>query len=136
MKTSAKILIVDDLLSMRVVVKNAFKELGFSDFEEAGDGVKAFEMVRSKSMGGSPFDLVVSDWDMPNMNGMELLKKIKSDQWCQKTPFLFVSTDVPKEEKIKALQAGAVNYVVRPFKPEHLQIVVDQIREDKRKIKE
>ena len=127
MKESAHILIVDDLLSMRVVAKRALKELGFSTFDEAGDGEKAWNLIKQKALGGSPYDLIVTDWDMPKMNGLQLLHNIKTDDWCKKTPVLFLAADAGDEIKNKVVEMGALGFLVRPFKTEDLKAQIESV---------
>ena len=127
MKESAQILIIDDLLSMRVFIKNSLKSLGFSHFEEAPDGQKAWELIRPKALGGSPYDLVICDWEMPNMSGIELLAAMKADDWCKKIPFLFISSDIDEAYKTKVVQLGALGYLVRPFQPDALKEFIDKV---------
>ncbi|WP_058959713.1 chemotaxis response regulator CheY [Type-E symbiont of Plautia stali] len=105
-----RFLVVDDFNTMRRIVRNLLKELGFNNVEEAEDGVDALTKLRA---GG--FDFVVSDWNMPNMDGLELLKTIRSDAALSKLPVLMVTAEAKKENIIAAAQAGASGYVVKPF---------------------
>jgi two-component system chemotaxis response regulator CheY len=105
-----KFLVVDDFSTMRRIVRNLLKELGFSNVQEAEDGVVALNMLRN---GG--FDFVVSDWNMPNMTGIDLLKQIRSDETLKHLPVLMVTAEAKRENIIEAAQAGASGYVVKPF---------------------
>ncbi|MFU9135980.1 MULTISPECIES: chemotaxis response regulator CheY [unclassified Erwinia] len=105
-----RFLVVDDFNTMRRIVRNLLKELGFNNVEEAEDGVDALTKLRA---GG--FDFVVSDWNMPNMDGLELLKTIRADATLGKLPVLMVTAEAKKENIIAAAQAGASGYVVKPF---------------------
>jgi len=127
MKNSAHILIVEDLLSMRVVLKKALKELGFLHIDEAADGLAAWEMIRNQALGGSPYDLILSDVEMPEMNGLELLIKVLQDEWCRKSPFVFVSVAADEEAKEKLIKLGAKAYLERPFTPEDLKKCLDSL---------
>jgi two-component system chemotaxis response regulator CheY len=105
-----KFLVVDDFSTMRRIVRNLLKELGFSNVDEAEDGVAALQKLR-----GSSFDFVVSDWNMPNMDGLTLLRNIRSDAALKSIPVLMVTAEAKKENIVAAAQAGASGYVVKPF---------------------
>jgi two-component system chemotaxis response regulator CheY len=105
-----KFLVVDDFSTMRRIVRGLLKELGFLNIEEAEDGVVALGKLKSE-----PFDFVVSDWNMPNMNGLELLKAIRADAALAHLPVLMVTAEAKKENIIEAAKAGASGYVVKPF---------------------
>lgn len=105
-----KFLVVDDFSTMRRIVRNLLKELGFVNVQEAEDGVDALAKLRA-----GDFDFVVSDWNMPNMTGLELLKHIRADAKLKHLPVLMVTAEAKKENIIEAAQAGASGYVVKPF---------------------
>ena len=105
-----KFLVVDDFSTMRRIVRNLLKELGFSNVDEAEDGVAALQKLR-----GDSFDFVVSDWNMPNMDGLTLLQNIRADEALKKIPVLMVTAEAKKENIVAAAQAGASGYVVKPF---------------------
>jgi len=105
-----KILVVDDFSTMRRIVRNLLKELGFSNVHEAEDGVEALKKLRAET-----FDFVVSDWNMPNMTGIDLLREIRKDDALKHLPVLMVTAEAKKENIIEAAQAGASGYVVKPF---------------------
>ena len=105
-----KFLVVDDFSTMRRIVRNLLKELGYTNVDEAEDGSLALAKLR-----GEPFDFVVSDWNMPNMDGLEMLKQIRADPTLCKLPVLMVTAEAKKENIIAAAQAGANGYVVKPF---------------------
>jgi two-component system chemotaxis response regulator CheY len=105
-----KFLVVDDFSTMRRIVRNLLKELGFSNVYEAEDGVDALKKLRADK-----FDFVVSDWNMPNMTGIELLREIRKDEALKHLPVLMVTAEAKKENIIEAAQAGASGYVVKPF---------------------
>lgn len=106
-----KFLVVDDFATMRRIVRNLLKELGFANVEEAEDGVVALQKLRSSAQ----FDFVVTDWNMPNMTGIELLRQIRADASLRHLPVLMVTAEARKENIIEAAQAGANGYVVKPF---------------------
>jgi two-component system chemotaxis response regulator CheY len=105
-----KFLVVDDFSTMRRIVRNLLKELGFLYVQEAEDGVDALAKLRADH-----FDFVVSDWNMPNMTGIELLQAIRADEKLKHLPVLMVTAEAKKENIIAAAQAGASGYVVKPF---------------------
>jgi two-component system chemotaxis response regulator CheY len=107
---NTKFLVVDDFSTMRRIVRNLLKELGFSNVQEAEDGADALNKLR-----GEPFDFVVSDWNMPNMSGIDMLRAIRADATLKHLPVLMVTAEAKKENIIMAAQAGASGYVVKPF---------------------
>jgi two-component system chemotaxis response regulator CheY len=107
---NTKFLVVDDFSTMRRIVRNLLKELGYSNVEEAEDGVDALAKLRAGN-----FDFVVSDWNMPNMDGLTMLQTIRADAALSKIPVLMVTAEAKKENIIAAAQAGANGYVVKPF---------------------
>ena len=105
-----RFLVVDDFSTMRRIVRNLLKELGYANVDEAEDGVMALAKLRSET-----FDFVVSDWNMPNMDGLTMLQNIRADPTLCKLPVLMVTAEAKKENIIAAAQAGANGYVVKPF---------------------
>lgn len=105
-----KILVVDDFPTMRRIVRNLLKELGFVNVDEAEDGAAGFEKLK-----GGRYGFVVSDWNMPNMDGLAMLRAIRADPSMTKLPVLMVTAEAKKENIIAAAQAGANGYVVKPF---------------------
>ncbi|MCP3900498.1 MAG: response regulator [Desulfobacteraceae bacterium] len=122
MDTSIKILIVDDFATMRRILKNALKQLGFRDFVEADDGTTAWKVLEEQQ-----FDLIVADWNMPKLTGFELLKKVRASDLHKKTPFLMVTAEAQKDQVVKAIHAGASNYVVKPFTEEIIANKLERI---------
>jgi two-component system chemotaxis response regulator CheY len=120
-----KFLVVDDFSTMRRIVRNLLKELGFTNVDEAEDGVVALQKLRS----GGNFQFVVSDWNMPNMTGIELLKQIRSDPALQHLPLLMITAEAKKENIIEAAQAGASGYIVKPFTAGTLEEKLNKIFE-------
>jgi len=119
-----KILIVDDFSTMRRIVRNLLKELGFTNCDEAEDGVVALQKLK-----GGNFQFVVSDWNMPNMTGIELLKIIRADAELKHLPVLMVTAEAKKENIIEAAQAGASGYVVKPFTAATLEEKLNKVFE-------
>ncbi|MFC4523924.1 chemotaxis response regulator CheY [Cupriavidus pinatubonensis] len=110
MDKNIKILVVDDFPTMRRIIRNLLKELGFNNVEEAEDGAAGLEKAKDGS-----FQFVISDWNMPNMDGLSMLQAIRADSAIGKTPVLMVTAEAKKENIIAAAQAGANGYVVKPF---------------------
>jgi len=109
-KPNLKFLVVDDFSTMRRIVRNLLKELGFTNVDEAEDGVNALQKLRAES-----FDFVISDWNMPNMTGIELLRQVRADAALRHLPLLMITAEAKKENIIEAAQAGASGYIVKPF---------------------
>ncbi|MBL8481292.1 MAG: chemotaxis response regulator CheY [Rhodocyclaceae bacterium] len=105
-----KFLVVDDFSTMRRIVRNLLKELGFANVEEAEDGVVALQKLQ-----GGGIEFVVTDWNMPNMTGLELLQAIRANAQYKHLPVLMITAEAKKENIIAAAQAGASGYIVKPF---------------------
>ncbi|MCP5279359.1 MAG: chemotaxis response regulator CheY [Thiobacillus sp.] len=105
-----KFLVVDDFSTMRRIVRNLLKELGYTNVDEAEDGVAALQKLH-----GGNFQFVVTDWNMPNMTGIELLKAIRADATLKHLPVLMITAEAKKENIIEAAQSGASGYIVKPF---------------------
>ncbi len=110
MDLSMKILIVDDFATMRRIVKNILKQIGFSNIIEADDGSTALEILKSDKI-----DLVLCDWNMPKVSGLDMLKQMKADSELKDTPFLMITAEAQKQNIVEAVQAGVSNYIVKPF---------------------
>jgi two-component system chemotaxis response regulator CheY len=117
-----KFLIVDDFSTMRRIVRNLLKEIGYANADEAEDGVVALSKLRA-----SKFDFVVSDLNMPNMDGFELLNSIRGDEALKKLPVLLVTAEAKKEDIVTAAQAGASGYIVKPFTKATLEEKLNKI---------
>jgi two-component system chemotaxis response regulator CheY len=122
--TNMRILVVDDFSTMRRIIKNILRQLGFNNIEEADDGTTAWEMLNK---GG--IDFVISDWNMPQMTGIELLRKVRSSEEFADMPFLMVTAEAQQENVIEAVQAKVSNYIVKPFTAETLKQKIDKIFE-------
>lgn len=123
-RTSLKFLVVDDFSTMRRIVRNQLKELGFTNVEEAEDGAAAL----SKLLEGG-FEVVVSDWNMPNMDGLTLLQTMRADAGLKSLPFLMITAEAKKENIAAAVQAGASSCIAKPFTAATLQEKLDKIFE-------
>ena len=120
--TDLKFLIVDDFSTMRRIVRGLLKEMGCQNTEEAEDGVVALSMLKA-----AKFDFVVSDINMPNMNGFDLLKAVKTDDSLKHIPVLMVTAEARKEDIVRAAQDGAAGYIVKPFTKATLEDKVQKI---------
>ncbi len=119
-----KILIVDDFSTMRRIIKNLLRDLGFTNTHEADDGSTALPMLKS-----GDFDFLVTDWNMPGMTGIELLKEIRADESLASLPTLMVTAEAKRDQIIEAAQAGVNGYVVKPFTAQVLKEKIDKIFE-------
>lgn len=119
-----KILVVDDFPTMRRIIKNLLKDLGYENVDEAEDGQMGLEKLRNGN-----FEFVVSDWNMPNLDGLEMLKQIRADVNLSSLPVLMVTAEAKKENIIAAAQAGANGYVVKPFTAATLEEKLNKIFE-------
>jgi len=124
MDKNIKILVVDDFATMRKVIRNLLKQVGYENIVEAEDGVLALRVLKSQKV-----DLVISDWNMPNMTGLELLKAVRSDEDLKSTPFLMVTAEALQDNVIAAVKAGVSNYIVKPFTAEVLNEKITKILE-------
>ena len=122
MSTDMKFLIVDDFSTMRRIVRGLLKEIGYQNADEAEDGVVALSMLKK-----SKYDFVVSDINMPNMTGFELLNAIKADATLKHLPVLMVTAEARKEDIVLAAQTGAAGYIVKPFTKATLEEKVQKI---------
>jgi two-component system chemotaxis response regulator CheY len=120
--TDMKFLIVDDFSTMRRIVRGLLKEIGYNNAEEAEDGAVALNMLRN-----AKYDFVVSDINMPNMNGFELLNEVKKDESLKHIPVLMVTAEARKEDIVRAAQDGAAGYIVKPFTKATLEEKVQKI---------
>ncbi|GAB4146166.1 MAG: chemotaxis response regulator CheY [Ignavibacteriales bacterium] len=118
-----KFLIVDDSLTMRRIVTNSLKNLGYNNFVEAADGKEALEKLAADST----INFVITDWNMPVLSGLELVKAIRADAKLSSMPILMVTTRGVKEDILQALQARVNNYVVKPFTPQVLNDKIQQV---------
>lgn len=116
------ILVVDDFTTMRRIVKTCLKQLGFNNIIEAEDGQIALDKLH-----GAEFKLVISDWNMPNMMGIDLLKAVRADDKLKTLPFLMVTAEAQKENIIEAAKSGVSNYIIKPFTADSLQQKLEAI---------
>lgn len=105
-----KVLVVDDFATMRRIVRNILKQLGFTNIVEADDGTTALEIMKTDKI-----DLVLCDWNMPKVSGLDLLKQMKADSDLKNIPFLMITAEAQKQNIIEAVKTGVSNYIVKPF---------------------
>lgn len=117
-----KILVVDDMMTMRRIVKSVLKQLGFTNVDEAENGQEALQKLRADTYG-----LVVSDWNMPIMTGIDMLRAIRSDKKLKTIPVLMVTAEAQQSNLVEAVQAGVSNYIVKPFTAETMQEKIGEI---------
>ncbi len=122
MDKNISILVVDDFSTMRRIVRNLLGDLGYSNITEADDGRSAWPMLQAGN-----FDFVVTDWNMPGMTGIELLRNIRGDARIAKTPVLMVTAEAQREQIIEAAQAGVNGYIIKPFTAQTLKEKLDKI---------
>lgn len=124
MDKNMKILIVDDFSTMRRIIKNLLRDLGFTNTSEADDGLTALPMLKN-----GDFDFLVTDWNMPGMTGIELLKAVRADEKLVSLPALMVTAEAKRDQIVEAAQAGVNGYVVKPFTAAVLKEKIEKIFE-------
>lgn len=127
LKANMKILVVDDMATMRKIIKNMLNKIGFTNIVEADDGATALPQIDSAIELGEPFEFVISDWNMPNMSGLDFLKKLRARDDTNKLPFLMITAEAEQSNVITAVQAGVSNYIVKPFSAQTLKEKIDKI---------
>lgn len=119
-----RVLIVDDFESMRLMTVNVFRELGFEDLIQAEDGDKGWAALETST---PPIGLIISDWNMPNCNGLEFLKKVRADERFKKLPFILATTESEKDNILEALKHSVSNFVTKPFTKEVFQKKLESV---------
>jgi two-component system chemotaxis response regulator CheY len=122
MDLAMDVLVVDDFATMRRILKNILRQIGFTNISEADDGKDALTMLKKKK-----FDLILCDWNMPEMPGIELLKQVRADDGLRDIPFVMVTAEAQKENILAAVQAGVSNYVVKPFTAETISEKLEKV---------
>ncbi len=120
--TNMKVLVVDDFATMRRIVKNILKQLGYNNIVEADDGTTALEILEKEKV-----DLIISDWNMPKMTGLDLLKNVRGNAEMADTPFIMVTAEAQQDNIILAVKAKVSQYIVKPFTAETLGEKIDKI---------
>ena len=124
---TAKILIVDDFSTMRKIIKKNLTEIGFTIMEEADDGATAWPMIESAKAKGAPYDLIISDWNMPKMQGIDLLKACRANPLFKAVPFMLVTAESEQTQILEAVKAGVSDYVVKPFNSNTLKAKLENV---------
>ena len=122
-----KIIIVDDMQTMLKIQKAMLTKLGYKNIEMANDGAEAWPKIQEAHDRGEPFDFIVSDWNMPEMSGLDLLKNCRADDRFKTTPFLMVTAEAEQANVVEAVKAGVSNYVVKPFTQDVLHEKISKI---------
>ncbi|MHB8108437.1 MAG: response regulator [Syntrophorhabdaceae bacterium] len=118
-----KVLVVDDFATMRKIIKNVLKQISIENVLEAENGKHALNIL-----GGDTVDLIISDWIMPEMTGIEFLKACKADDNIKKIPFIMVTAEAQKDNIMEAIKSGVDNYIVKPFTPDKLREAIDKAK--------
>jgi two-component system chemotaxis response regulator CheY len=122
MDLNMKVLIVDDFATMRRILRNVLKQIGFKNMIEADDGKTALKELKKDN-----FDLILCDWNMPGMSGLELLNIVRSDDELKNIPFVMVTAEAQKDNIVEAVKAGVSNYVVKPFTAEKINEILQKV---------
>jgi len=124
-----KILIVDDMVTMRKIVRKSLKDLGYTNVEEANDGDVAWDLTQKVFSEGQGFELIISDWNMPKMKGIDFLKQVRAhgDDALKATPFMLLTAEAEKDQIISAIKAGTSSYILKPFTPVQLKEKMDAV---------
>lgn len=122
-----RFLVVDDFSTMRKIIKKVLMELGYKNVEEADDGATALPMLKEAANTPMPFKFVISDWNMPKMTGLDLLKGVRSDEQLKALPFMLVTAESEQKNIIEAAKAGVSDYVVKPFNAATLKGKLEKI---------
>lgn len=122
MDLSMKVLVVDDFATMRRIIKNVLKQIGFTHILEADDGATAIEVLKENEV-----DLIISDWNMPRMNGLDLLKTVRNKESTKAIPFVMVTAEAQKDNVLQAVQSGVDNYIVKPFTADAVKEKLTQV---------
>lgn len=131
-KPTTKFLIVDDFSNMRKIIKKVISDMGYENTVEAADGQNAYELLVMHAKTGEPFEFIIADWNMPNMSGLDLLKKCRNEERFKKLPFMMVTAEADEKNILEALRIGVTEYVVKPFSPVKLK---EKIESSYKKIK-
>jgi two-component system chemotaxis response regulator CheY len=122
-----KILVVDDMSTMRKIIKNMLGQIGFKNITEADDGASAWPLIQNAIKEGKPFEFILSDWNMPQMSGLDLLKNVRETPGLEKLPFLMITAEAEQGNVVIAVKAGVSNFIVKPFSAQVLKEKIDKI---------
>ena len=127
LKADMKILVIDDMATMRKIIKIMLSQIGFTNISEADDGATAWPMIQNAHEEGSPYEFIVSDWNMPKMSGLDLLKNIRETDHFKTLPFLMITAEAEQGNVVIAVKAGVSNFIVKPFSAQVLKEKIDKI---------
>lgn len=127
LKADIKILVVDDMSTMRKIIKNMLGQIGFTNITEADDGATAWPLIENAIKEGSPYEFIVSDWNMPQLSGLDLLKRVRETAGLEKLPFLMITAEAEQGNVVIAVKAGVSNFIVKPFSAAVLKEKIDKI---------
>lgn len=116
-ESKSRILVIDDFKTMRKIITNVLKSLNLENVVESEDAADALPIIESAKQSSQPFDLIISDWNMPKMKGIELLKKVRENPALANTPFLLVTAEAEQGNIVEAVKLGVSGYIVKPFSP-------------------
>lgn len=126
-KASTKIIVIDDMATIRQVLKKMLREIGLTNITEADDGATALPMIEEAHSAGQPFQFIISDWNMPQMTGLDLLKTLRTDERFKDVPFLMVTAEAEQQNVVIAVKAGVSNFIVKPFSASTFKQKIDKI---------
>ncbi|MBF0362113.1 MAG: response regulator [Oligoflexia bacterium] len=126
-KPNMKLLVVDDMSTMRKIIKNMLSQLGFKNIIEADDGRKALEIIDSAHKIGDPIEFILSDWNMPDLNGLDFLKILKQSEAHKNIPFLMITAEAEQGNVMIAVKSGVDNFIVKPFSAQVLKEKIEKI---------
>lgn len=124
---TTKFLVIDDFATMRKIIKKVLNELGYTNVTEADDGATAWPIIQEAHTKGEPFQFIISDWNMPQMQGIALLKHCRTDPRFKDLPFMLVTAESEQKQILEAAKAGVSNYVVKPFNSATLKQKLEQV---------
>ena len=124
---NTKFLVIDDFATMRKIIKKVLNELGYTNVQEADDGATAWPLIQEAHTKGEPFQFIISDWNMPQMQGIVLLKHCRTDARFKDLPFMLVTAESEQKQILEAAKAGVSNYVVKPFNSVTLKQKLEQV---------
>ncbi|OUR99957.1 response regulator [Halobacteriovorax marinus] len=127
LKANMKILVIDDMATMRKIIKNMLTQIGFKNITEADDGSTAWPMIQDALKSPEPYEFIVSDWNMPQMSGLDLLKNVRDTEELKKLPFLMITAEAEQGNVVIAVKAGVSNFIVKPFSAAVLKEKIEKI---------
>ncbi len=127
LKANMKILVIDDMATMRKIIKNMLGQIGFTNITEADDGATALPMIEAAAGTDEPYEFIVSDWNMPQMTGLDLLKHLRATEQYKSLPFLMITAEAEQGNVVIAVKAGVSNFIVKPFSAQVLKDKIDKI---------